>query len=161
MRGPSSVVYGSQNMGGVINIIIKTGRTAPGTFIEAGGGSWGLLEGKAQNGGTYKSLDWYVGTGGGGRKNYHRGGSGDQQNTAWTRDGGTGALGYQIDDDQRIDLTVRSDGVYDAGFVGSARISLRSTPDTTARSILPTMPRRPTDAETSSFRPITFRTWTI
>src|SRR4029078_630174 len=30
VRGPSSVVYGSQNMGGVINIIMKTGRPAPG-----------------------------------------------------------------------------------------------------------------------------------
>jgi vitamin B12 transporter len=41
VRGPASVVYGSQNMGGVINIILKTGRTAePGTFIEGAGGSW-------------------------------------------------------------------------------------------------------------------------
>ena len=48
VRGPASVVYGSQNMGGVINIILKTGRTAePGTFIEAAGGSWNYVEGKA------------------------------------------------------------------------------------------------------------------
>jgi vitamin B12 transporter len=120
VRGPSSVVYGSQNMGGVINIIMKTGRTAPGTFIEVGGGSWGLLEGKAQNGGTYKSLDWYVGLDGGGQKNYQVGGGSVQQNTAWTRGGGTVALGYQIDDNQRIDMMARTDGVYDAGFVGSS-----------------------------------------
>src|SRR3954469_8345731 len=50
VRGPSSVIYGSQNMGGVINIIMKTGRTAPGTFVEGSGGSWGLEQGKAQNG---------------------------------------------------------------------------------------------------------------
>ena len=37
VRGPSSVVYGSQNMGGVINIILKTGRTAePGTLHRGG-----------------------------------------------------------------------------------------------------------------------------
>ncbi|MGO7771011.1 TonB-dependent receptor plug domain-containing protein, partial [Rhizobium ruizarguesonis] len=31
VRGPSSVIYGSQAMGGVVNIIMKTGATAPGT----------------------------------------------------------------------------------------------------------------------------------
>src|SRR5439155_21046552 len=33
VRGPSSVIYGSQNMGGVVNIIMKNGQTAPGTFV--------------------------------------------------------------------------------------------------------------------------------
>ena len=33
VRGPSSVIYGSQNMGGVINIILKTGLTAPGNVV--------------------------------------------------------------------------------------------------------------------------------
>jgi len=120
VRGPSSVVYGSQNMGGVINIIIKNGRTAPGTFIEAGVGSWGLLEGKLQNGGTAKSVDWYVGVAGGTQNNYQVGGGTTQQNTAWTRAGGTVALGWQIDGNQRIDMTARTDGIYDAGFVGSS-----------------------------------------
>ena len=120
VRGPSSVVYGSQNMGGVINIIIKNGRTAPGTFIEAGAGSWGLLEGKLQNGGTAKSVDWYVGLAGGTQNNYQVGGGSTQQNTAWTRAGGTAAFGWQIDSNQRIDMTARTDGIYDAGFVGSS-----------------------------------------
>ena len=61
VRGPASVVYGSQNMGGVINIILKTGRTAePGTFIEAAGGSWNYVEGKVQNAGNTGTYDWYV-----------------------------------------------------------------------------------------------------
>ncbi len=34
VRGPSSVIYGSANMGGVVNIILKTGRTAPGNLLE-------------------------------------------------------------------------------------------------------------------------------
>ena len=34
VRGPSSVIYGSQNMGGVINIILKTGLTAPGNVVD-------------------------------------------------------------------------------------------------------------------------------
>lgn len=120
VRGPSSVVYGSQNMGGVINIILKTGRTAPGTLIEASAGSWSLFQGKAQSGGTSGKFDWYVGVEAGSRGDYNRSGQVTEQNTHWTRYGGTGAFGVQIDDDQRLDLTVRSDGVYNAGFRGSA-----------------------------------------
>jgi vitamin B12 transporter len=120
VRGPSSVVYGSQNMGGVINIILKTGRTAPGTLIEASTGSWSLIQGRAQSGGTAGKYDWYVGAEGGSRGDYDRGGGVTEQNTHWSRYGGTGALGMQIDGDQRVDLTARSDGIYDAGFRGSS-----------------------------------------
>jgi vitamin B12 transporter len=120
VRGPSSVVYGSQNMGGVINIILKTGRTAPGTLLEASAGSWSLFQGKAQSGGSSGKFDWYVGFEAGTRGDYNRSGNVTEQNTHWTRYGGTGAFGVQIDEDQRLDLTIRSDGVYDAGFRGSS-----------------------------------------
>ena len=56
----------------------------------------------------------------GSRGDYDRSGNVTEQNTHWTRYGGTGAFGVQIDEDQRVDLTVRSDGIYDAGFRGSA-----------------------------------------
>jgi vitamin B12 transporter len=120
VRGPSSVIYGSQNLGGVINIILKTGRTAPGTMIEADIGSWLLFQGKAQSGGQTGKYDWYVGVEGGSRGDYDRGGGVTEQNTHWSRYGATGALGIQIDDDQRVDIAVRSDGIYNAGFRGSS-----------------------------------------
>jgi vitamin B12 transporter len=120
VRGPSSVVYGSQNMGGVINIILKTGRTAPGTLIEASTGSFALAQGKAQTGATVGKYDYYLGVEGGSRGDYDRGGGVTEQNTHWTRYGGTGALGIQIDPDQRVDIMMRSDGIYNAGFRGSA-----------------------------------------
>ena len=41
-------------------------------------------------------------------------------NTAWTRYGATGAFGYQIDETSRVEGTVRSDGIYNAGFRGSS-----------------------------------------
>jgi len=44
VRGPSSVVYGSQNIGGIINIIMKDGRTAPGTLVDLAAGSSDLLQ---------------------------------------------------------------------------------------------------------------------
>ena len=71
VRGPASVIYGSQNMGGVINIIMKTGLNAPGTFVEGDAGSWGLARGKAQNGGLYNGVDWFAGVSGGRRDDFH------------------------------------------------------------------------------------------
>ncbi|HZP99142.1 MAG TPA: TonB-dependent receptor [Reyranella sp.] len=120
VRGPSSVVYGSQNMGGVVNIIMKTGRTAPGTMLEATTGSWGLAAGKAQSGGRAQGFDWYVGLAGGTRGNYQVGGGRSEENTAWNREGGTVSLGWQINDRHRIDITARTDGVYNTGFRGSS-----------------------------------------
>lgn len=120
VRGPSSVIYGSQNMGGVINIIMKTGRTSPGTFVEGSGGSWGLEQGKAQNGGVYKGFDWYVGAYGGKRDDFRISGGNRELNTAWTRHSGSSSLGYQIDENNRVDFNIRTDGVFDVGFRGSS-----------------------------------------
>lgn len=120
VRGPSSVIYGSQNMGGVINIILKTGLTAPGNFVQADIGSWNLMEAKAASGGLFKGFDWYVGGAASTRDNYAIAGGAVERNTAWTRYGATGAFGYQIDQDSRIEGTVRSDGIYNAGFRGSS-----------------------------------------
>ncbi len=120
VRGPSSVVYGSQNMGGVVNIILKTGRTAPGNLLEASVGSWDLIQGKAQSGGKIGSYDYYVGFAAGTRDDYQVGGGQVERNTGWNRFGGTAAFGWQLDELNRIDVTVRSDGVYDTGFRGSS-----------------------------------------
>ena len=90
VRGPASVVYGSQNMGGVVNIILKTGRTAePGTFIEAAGGSWNYVEGKVQNAGNTGTYNWYAGGNGSRQGDYQVGGGQVELNTAWNRYGGT------------------------------------------------------------------------
>jgi vitamin B12 transporter len=120
VRGPSSVVYGSQNMGGIVNIIMKTGRTAPGNMLEGSTGSWGLVQGKAQSGGSAQSFDWYVGLAGGTRGNFQVGGGRTEENTAWTREGGTVSLGWQIDPRNRVDMTARTDGIYNSGFRGSS-----------------------------------------
>src|SRR5262249_21771999 len=120
VRGPSSVVYGSQNMGGVINIIMKTGRTAPGNLVELDAGMWELINGKAQSGGVYRNFDWYLGASGGSQNNYQVGGGQTEQNTYWTRGGLTGSFGWEFDENNRIDMTVRTDGIYNTGFRGSS-----------------------------------------
>ncbi|ACL56321.1 TonB-dependent receptor [Methylobacterium nodulans] len=120
VRGPSSVIYGSQNIGGVINIILKTGRTAPGTLVEGIGGVWGLAQGRAQTGGVVGPFDYYLGLSGAKRDDYFAGtGGGRMANTQWNRMGITGGLGLQIDPNNRLDFTLRTDGIYGVGFRGS------------------------------------------
>jgi vitamin B12 transporter len=121
VRGPSSVIYGSQNMGGVVNLIMKTGHSFTGGAAEITGGSWGLIQGDAQYGVQLGKFDAYVGLSAGSRGDYHTGeGGGKEINTAWKRQGASAAAGYQVDDNNRLEFALRSDGIYDAGFRGSA-----------------------------------------
>ena len=121
VRGPSSVIYGSQNMGGVINIILKTGLTAPGNVVTGRCRARGTCSrARSRAGGLYKGFDWYVGGAASTRDNYAISGGAPELNTAWTRYGATGAFGYQIDETSRVEGTVRSDGIYNAGFRGSS-----------------------------------------
>jgi vitamin B12 transporter len=114
-------VYGSQNIGGIINIVMKNGRTAPGTFAEAATGSADLFQGKFQTGGQGESLDWYLGLSAGKKGDYHSGHGGSRMdNTRWERRGVTAGLGFQFNPDHRLDLNMRTDGAYDVGFRGSA-----------------------------------------
>lgn len=122
IRGPSSVIYGSQAMGGVINIILKNGLSDEGGKLSVESGSWGL----AQTYGSYGfqnddgDIYGYFGFEAGRRDNYHSGKGGHkQENTNWDRFGLSGNLGWQIDKNNLIDLSVRTDGIYDTGFRGS------------------------------------------
>ena len=121
VRGPSSVIYGSQNMGGVINIIMKTGRTAPGTLR---GRQRRIVGPRAGQGAERRGLQ--------GlrlvrrrlrrqaRRFPHRRRQRRELNTAWTRHSGSSSLGYQIDENNRVDFNIRTDGVFDVGFRGSS-----------------------------------------
>lgn len=118
IRGPASVIYGSQAIGGVINIITRNGRNTEGGGATLQGGSWGLAQTSLFQSGQSGALDYYLGMDSGRRDDY-RSADGTQENTAWKRRGGLLALGYELSDDQRVDVTLRSDGIYDAGFRGS------------------------------------------
>ena len=105
-------------MGGVINIILKTGLTAPGNVVQADAGSWNLLEAKAATGGLYKGFDWYVGGAASTRDNYAsraarpsstRRGRATQPAPSATRSTRPAASRARC-----------SDGIYNAGFRGSS-----------------------------------------
>ena len=125
VRGPASVVYGSQAIGGVINLILRDGRTAEGGVAEFSTGSWGLAQGRIGQGGSFtggdvRAGDYYLGFSGGRRDSY-RGGDGSPvlANTQWNRVGGLAALGIETPIG-RIGTTIRTDGTYDSGFRGSS-----------------------------------------
>ncbi|WP_200843891.1 TonB-dependent receptor [Pantoea sp. 18069] len=120
VRGPASVVYGSQNMGGVINIILRTGASGGGNRASVVGGSAGLWRADTQISGANEQWDWYIGANAGGRDDYSAGsGGGEQKNTSYKRRGASGALGWQIADLHRVEVQLRTDGIYNAGFRGS------------------------------------------
>ena len=120
IRGPASVVYGSQAIGGVINLILRDGRNSPGGQVEASAGSFGLVEGRARYGLQVPGFDSYIGLSGGQRDSYRVGGGTRLSNTQWSRQGVTGAIGADLGPAGRLGLSLRTDGIYDVGFRGSS-----------------------------------------
>lgn len=123
IRGPASVAYGSQAIGGVINIITRDGRrVADGTgegAVRAQGGSAGLIEGEAHYATAMDGTHLYAG-GSIGRQGDYTTGSGQRElNTGWRRRGALLSMGQDFSDGLKLDVIARSDGVYDAGFRGS------------------------------------------
>jgi vitamin B12 transporter len=117
-------MYGSQAIGGIVNIILKSGRSVSGGTLDARGGSAGLFQGHAEyaaelgasgEAAVYFGGDW-------GRKGDYRAGKGGgtEVNTAWTRRGGMADLDWRTAGAGTLRLTLRSDGIYDTGFRGSA-----------------------------------------
>ncbi len=58
VRGPQSTLYGSDAMGGIINIVTKSGRTDPGGSVTLEGGSYGTVDGNAAVRGMAGDLDY-------------------------------------------------------------------------------------------------------
>jgi vitamin B12 transporter len=61
LRGPQSTLYGSDAMGGVINILTKKGRGAPRVTLATQGGSYGTFHSTADLGGSAGVLDYALG----------------------------------------------------------------------------------------------------
>ncbi|ODN66167.1 TonB-dependent receptor [Methylophaga muralis] len=122
IRGPASVAYGSQAMGGVINIITRNGSNTTGSSINLSGGSWSLKQGHAHTAYQGENADFYFGLGASERDDYDsgRGSKETMHNTAWERRSALVAAGLDVNDFHRFDLTLRTDGIYNAGFRGSS-----------------------------------------
>lgn len=124
VRGPGSVLYGSQNMGGVVNVITKSGQGRPPTRVQVRGGSWGQYHAQAQISGASERMDWFMGASLGGRGDYDSGLGNAMLNTGWRRRGVNASWGRQLHEQHRLDVNVRADGVFNAGFRGSGANTL-------------------------------------
>lgn len=60
VRGPQSALYGSQAIGGVVNIITKTGAGEPFTTARVEGGTLGTLNTYASTGGSFDDTDYFL-----------------------------------------------------------------------------------------------------
>jgi vitamin B12 transporter len=58
LRGPQSALYGSDAMGGVINVITRKGRGAPRANVSAEAGSYGSKGGRASVSGSHEALSY-------------------------------------------------------------------------------------------------------
>jgi vitamin B12 transporter len=61
LRGPQSPLYGSDAIGGVINIITRKGQGKPRWTLTGAGGSYGTLTGQAAVSGSSRALDYSFG----------------------------------------------------------------------------------------------------
>ncbi|UOM33005.1 TonB-dependent siderophore receptor [Acuticoccus sp. I52.16.1] len=64
LRGPQSALYGSDAIGGVVNIVTKRGTGAPTVAGFAEGGSQGFASGAMSAGGAVGKFDYYASAGG-------------------------------------------------------------------------------------------------
>lgn len=122
LRGPASLIYGSQALGGVVNLITKDGANSEGVFLRVSGGSFGEINSTAQYGFSYGQFDYFFSLHGGRRGDYTSGSDSPQKmlNTAYKQYGGLFALGFNPNKNQRLEFTMRQDGIYDVGFRGSS-----------------------------------------
>ena len=122
LRGPSSVIYGSSAIGGVINLISKNGLNSPGTKLSASAGSWDRYTGGFESGGRQDKLDYYFGaqyqTSGDYQTGRNSPGDGVLLNTNYKRRTANLTLGYALCGTTRAELIVRTDGLYHVGHRG-------------------------------------------
>ncbi len=123
LKGPASVAYGNNAIGGVVNIIAPDGRGARGLRVSGAAGDWGLREGLVAFGGASGDWDYYLALHASERDDYESGRNSVERplaNTAYKRRGGLANVGYSLANKSRIALLYSNDGTYDAGFRGSA-----------------------------------------
>jgi vitamin B12 transporter len=110
LRGSQSVMYGSDAIGGVINIITRKGEGVRRLFLHGEAGSADFVSGRAELNGSTKHLDYSLGgsrlkTGG-----ISSAGSdyGNTERDAYLNNTISGAIGFKPNELFRLDLTARN-----------------------------------------------------
>ncbi len=88
-RGANALRYGAANLGGAINYVSPTGRSAPLADLRLEAGSFGYVRGTAATGDQQGALDWYVAASGYQQEGYRE--HSEQRNVR-----GTANVGWRI-----------------------------------------------------------------
>jgi vitamin B12 transporter len=104
VKGPGSVLYGSQAMGGVINIITKSG-TEEGVHGSAGaeGGSWGYWKSGGDLHGKQYGIDYFI-SGAASASDDYRTPKGSYDNNSYETEEISARLGYGFLGDQHVSV---------------------------------------------------------
>lgn len=128
LRGPQSALYGSDAIGGVINIITKRGRETPEAALQIEGGRYGTVNGSGAVSGAVGPWSYALSGGAQRSDGFSRFGSripaleaqfGPLERDGFDRFGGYGRFGYDAKQGFRLDfgaLTTTLNSAYDAAF---------------------------------------------
>ncbi|OQW50673.1 TonB-dependent siderophore receptor [Candidatus Raskinella chloraquaticus] len=128
LRGPQSALYGSDAIGGVINIITKRGRETPEAALQIEGGRYGTINGSGAVSGAVGPWSYALSGGAQRSDGFSRFGSripgleaqfGPFERDGFDRFGGYGRFGYDARQGFRLDfgaLTTTLNSAYDASF---------------------------------------------
>ncbi|MBN2449301.1 MAG: TonB-dependent receptor, partial [Lentisphaeria bacterium] len=99
VRGPESILYGSDAMGGVVNIVTRRRREPGfGTGLVSSYGSYGTFHGLLRHGGRIGAFDYYA--------TYdHKETEGHRRNSDYEADFGSLRLGLDLDEVWRLELS--------------------------------------------------------
>ena len=106
LKGPASALYGSEAMGGVVNIITKKSRGKVKTALTLGAGSFSTWNGRLNSGGNLtKKLDFDIDASTYNQNDDLRMGNGDKRDhTAFKKRYGAMRWGYAFNQDWRIEV---------------------------------------------------------
>ena len=120
LRGPAAAVYGSDAIGGVVQIFTQMGQGAARPYVEMGMGSYGTSKEQAGVSGSEGAFDYALDA-----KHERSNGfnqipsSPPAQNDGYTTVAGHARLGFQIDPDQRLEATLLANNLlaaYNDGY---------------------------------------------
>jgi len=103
VKGPGSVLYGSQAMGGVINIITKQGKEGFHGSVGAEGGSWGYWKTGGDVSGKKYGIDYFI-SGAASASDDYQTPRGTYKNTSYQTEELSTRFGYSFLGDHRVSV---------------------------------------------------------
>lgn len=126
VKGPSSVLYGTSAMGGVVNIITKQGKGNFHGSVGAEGGSWDYWKTMVELGGIKSGFDYYLSGSLSGNGNYQTPDEGTLKNTGAKYESVSTRLGYTFLNNQHVSLGLQH---WKGRDIGSPGPTYNSDPD--------------------------------